>query len=353
MSQDLVLSGEGRERLLDSIAAGLRAARPNVVAIASAFVSLSGVREIRPLLRRLGVATCRLLAGLDDEITHPAALEAAESAGWEVRVRAGETGRFHPKLIVGGDRFSQRGDVANPVFLYVGSGNLTLAGLTTNTECSVIARADGVIAGADRVFGSLWRSGTCLTADELRHYAARFAERSRVRRPDVLEALGVSDDRTTADVSIRRLREEARPRHMVVSQRFAAATWTGLQSFTGEYRFQIEFPRAAGEVIARLVGRRTDNELEVLCDDGIVRRMTYRFYEDNQMFRLNVPNDTPGVPWARTNHDGIALITRGPEGGATLRLSILRPGPEANEIMARSYALDSWDRTPTRLYGWY
>ena len=71
------------------------------------------------------------------------------------------------------------------------------------------------------------------------------------------------------------------------------------------------------------------------------------------MFRLNIPNDINGVAWARENKKGIALIERGPAGGAPLRLSVLRPGAEADEVIARSHALGSWGKTSSRLYGWY
>ena len=81
--------------------------------------------------------------------------------------------------------------------------------------------------------------------------------------------------------------------------------------------------------------------------------MKFSFYKDNCMFRLNIPNDIEGVDWARTNKEGVAVIEEGPVGGAPLRLSLLRPGVEANEVMARSYALGSWGKTTSRLYGWY
>ncbi|MGH8247571.1 MAG: hypothetical protein ACREUU_14195, partial [Gammaproteobacteria bacterium] len=120
---------------------------------------------------------------------------------------------------------------------------------------------------------------------------------------------------------------------------------------TGERRFQVEFPRRAGEVVKRLIGQGDD--VEVLCEDGQVYPMTFPFYEDNAMYRLNIQNSVPGVAWARANRDGIALVERGPEGGPPLRLRLLRPGPDLTEVMARSYALGTWDRTRTRLYGWY
>lgn len=71
------------------------------------------------------------------------------------------------------------------------------------------------------------------------------------------------------------------------------------------------------------------------------------------MFRLNVPNDVPGVQWARDHKDGLAIVERGLPGGAPLRLRLLKPGADLSEVVGRSAALGTWGRTSTRLYGWY
>jgi hypothetical protein len=81
--------------------------------------------------------------------------------------------------------------------------------------------------------------------------------------------------------------------------------------------------------------------------------MQYKFYPDNSMFRLNVPNDVPGVAWAREHKDGIAIVEEGLPGGAPLRIRFLKPGADANEVIGRSAALGTWGRTTTRFYGWY
>jgi hypothetical protein len=81
--------------------------------------------------------------------------------------------------------------------------------------------------------------------------------------------------------------------------------------------------------------------------------MQYKFYPDNSMFRLNVPNDVPGVAWAREQKDGIAIVEEGLPGGAPLRIRFLKPGADANEVIGRSAALGTWGRTTTRFYGWY
>src|SRR5439155_3135258 len=128
------------------------------------------------------VVACRLVAGIDDEITHPEALRRSVGWGWDVRIGHAPAGRFHPKLIVGGARFNQQGVMVEPSFFYVGSGNLTQPGLQTNTECAVIGRDAGMIAGADTTFAEFWRRAQPATPNAIRDYAARFAERSRARR---------------------------------------------------------------------------------------------------------------------------------------------------------------------------
>ncbi|MCX7031092.1 MAG: hypothetical protein NTU62_13380 [Spirochaetes bacterium] len=353
MSQRVVTSGAGQGDLLTAIRDDLRAARPRAVGIASAYVTVSGVEAIIPVLRRAKVAVCRLVAGIDDHITHPEALRRGIAFGWEVRMARSPQGRFHPKLIVGGARFDADDAMLDPVFLYLGSGNLTGPGLQVNTESAVVARDDGLIAGAPEAFATFWRLAEPATPDAIKQYSALFAERSRQRRPEVLEALGVSESRRVAEASSAKLRAQPRPRITTVSQLFATTAWTGLESFTGEYAFQVEFPRAAGEVVARLARAGRQKTVDVQCEDTNVRKMTFRFYRDNGMFRLNVPNNVPGVDWARLNHDGVAVVSRGPEGGASLRLQILRPGPKVDDLLARSYALSSWGRTSTRVYGWF
>jgi hypothetical protein len=141
-----------------------------------------------------------------------------------------------------------------------------------------------------------------------------------------------------------------------VAAEFAVAAWAGLQSFTGEYRFQVEFPRDAGNVIRQLIRAQVqaDGRIDVYCpDDETTRLMQYKFYPDNGMFRLNIQNDVPGVAWAREHKDGLAVVEQGLQGGAPLRLRILHPGADAREIIGRSASLGSWARTSTRAYGWF
>ena len=88
------------------------------------------------------------------------------------------------------------------------------------------------------------------------------------------------------------------------------------------------------------------------CAYSKVRLFKFRFYEENRMFRLNIPNATPSVAWARENRKGISRVTYS-EAQETLYFEILSPGQRMEDIVDRSLALGTWGQTHTRLYGWY
>jgi hypothetical protein len=101
-----------------------------------------------------------------------------------------------------------------------------------------------------------------------------------------------------------------------------------------------------------LAGRETE-KVAVLCEDDLIRPMTYRFYDDNSLFRLNVANDVPGVEEARNLHTGIAVVQKIEHPNAQVRLLIVHKVSDIDNIVRRSIALGTLGRTPTRLYGWY
>ena len=84
-----------------------------------------------------------------------------------------------------------------------------------------------------------------------------------------------------------------------------------------------------------------DDVIDIVCADGIVRTFKYRFYVDNGMFRLNIPNLTPLVAWAREHKQGIAYIEYNAPQRA-LYFEILRPGQSMIDIVHRSLALGTW-----------
>lgn len=355
MTSSISLSGVAGNTALREISMLLRAAKPDVIGIASAFVSVQGVETLSDLLIRSGSPRCRLVAGTDNAITHPAALYLAKELGWDVRLGSAAKGIFHPKLLIGGRKFTREGRIFNPNCLYVGSSNLTASGFERNLECGLFERdGDNGDSAAD-AFATIWQSARLSNSAALRSYAAAFAESARRRSAAELRALGVSDSTPALGASRVRLASRT-PKRSAFGTTFAVGAWAGLQSFTGEYQFQVEFPQDAGQVIRQLIARRrgTGGRVDVFCpEDEQTRQMKYYFYESNGMFRLNIPNDFPGVDWARSNRDGIALVEAGPSGGDPLRLELLPPGTREAEIIAKSVALSTWGRTSTREYGWY
>ena len=356
MANRISASGIGTGRLGDDLRTLIYDSDAAVIGIAAAFVSVSGVERASQIIQHAGVQRCRLVAGTDYAITHPEALRLAREQGWAVRIARRMAGVFHPKLIVAGDSFAAHGGIRNVRALYVGSGNLTGAAFYRNAECGLLADTCGDVFGASSVFSLFWNRGDTLTETFLKTYGRRFADRNRRRKPEELDALGISDTDQVTRISPARLLRQQPPRRSAIDVSVADAAWTGLQSFTGEYRFQIEFPRAAGEVIRQIVGDQMSETgaVDVYCpDDQRIRSMQYRFYPDNSMFRLNVPNDVAGVSWARRNRAGLALVERSALPTAAIKLLISPPGTAANEIIQRSVALGTWGRTTTRLYGWY
>jgi len=355
MSQVIMLSGIGGKHLKDALLAALRETKPGFVGIASAFVSTTGVEYISNILSRCGSPRCLLIAGTDKAITHPEALYSARRLGWDTRLGKAPLGIFHPKMLIAGHEFSDPGVIQKLCCLYVGSSNLTAGGLHNNIECGLVAKEQECPETATAAFSQLWTSAKPASDDELRNYAARFAEAARRRKPTELEDLGIGDSQSApaSQADFLLVRPPAQP---AVAKDFATTAWAGVQSYTGEYRFQLEFPKAAGAVISKLLQLKSaqNSDVDVYCtEDGSTWIMKYRFYDDNGMFRLNIPNDFPGVAWARANRDGIAVIDKGPQGGAPLRLQFLQPGSDVNDIIKRSAALGTWGKTATRAFGWY
>lgn len=354
MAKQVFLGGVDQQELLSAIRAMLVGERPRALGIAFAFISINGMSELTKLLRRNRLPFRRLVAGIDYAITHPEALTAARQAGWDVRICKARGGIFHPKIIVGGKRFLAEGTIGSPSCAYIGSGNLTLGGLKRNIECAVLTKDGTCVSEAATAFGAIWRKSKALTPSALNDYAAVFAERNRKRSSREIDSLGINDREEKIAPDPRKLLKKKPPRVAAFSDEFAAEVWAGLKSYTGEYALQVEFPKSAGKVLHRLIGKRVQkNKVKVLCEDGETRKMTYRYYTDNSMYRLNIPNDVEGVERARRHKSGIALVKRGPEGGAPISLHLLPPGAEMKEVVSRSVSLGTWGRTRTRLYGWY
>lgn len=330
-------------------------AKPSVVGMAVAYVSASGFHLVKRILEESGVSEVRLVTDTKDGVTHPKALEGAVASGWGVRVVDSLKGTFHPKLYVGADRFDSTKGVSGLSLAIAGSPNLSHGAFLNNGECTFWSVSPHHRDSAAQAWLDCWNVGVPLTKTTLKDYERYFALRNRHRKPEDLVALGVADDLPNATSSglPPKGATPPKPEQKAIPETAASVAWAGLQSFTGEYNLQVEFPKEAGLVLRRVFGKPSkDGSIDILCADGAVRTFKYKYYDHNGMFRLNVPNSAPLVDWARTNKTGIACVEHD-EDERILSFEILPPGQSLMDVVDRSLALGTWGRTPTRLYGWY
>ncbi len=339
----IYLSGRHASTRISSRLAVLMAANhPIAVGMATAFLSVWGARAYDDMVKKSGVRASRVVAGLAGEVTHPDAIAFLRGAGHAVRFGEFVGGIFHPKLLVGGDRFLSSGQIAIANCAYVGSANFTSGGMERNLEVILTTQETALATAVAQAFRSIWNHATPLNGSLLSAYERAFARAQRRRSLADLELLDVVESEPA---------KSSQP-NPLVPPRLGCAVWAGLESFTGEHAFQVEFPRMAGEALRALL-RTASGRVPIECVDGETRTMTFRYYEDNGMYRLNVPNNMPLVDWARANRSGALLVWRddlSPE--QTLHAEIIR-ARRLTEVQARSRALRTWGKTQTRNYGWY
>ena len=328
--------------------------KPPAVGIAVAYVSASGFSLVKKILDEGGVGEVRLVTDTKDGVTHPKALQSAVDSGWKVRVVDNLAGTFHPKLYVGAGGFDETAGVTDLSLAITGSPNLSHGGFLKNGECVFWSAAPHSRKSVARAWRNCWNAGVPATAERLAAYEKYFALRNRYRKPEDMVTLGIADSLpANTDGAPKKGVTPPKTAYKAISEAAASVAWAGLQSFTGAYNLQVEFPKEAGLVLLRIFEHLSrDDTIDIVCADGKVRTFKYRFYVDNGMFRLNIPNLTPLVAWAREHKQGIAYIEYNAPKRA-LYFEILRPGQSMIDIVHRSLALGTWGRTPTRLYGWY
>lgn len=322
------------------------------LALAVAYGSVQGVDFIADLASQNDVGKVAWVTDIRDRVTHPEALRRAQSEGWDLRVVNRPQGTFHPKLYVGCDDIDG-GQISDVKWVAQSSANLSAGALRRNVEASFFGTGPNYHTQVRTTFQDLWDLGTEIDNAGIDQYEIDFYAKNRKRDPQDQVMLGVADVPGSA---LQPTRTTTAPANRLAagSPKGARVAWAGLESFTGEYRLQLEFPRSAGEVLSNLLsGAGNSGRLNMRCSDGISRPMTYRFYPDNSMFRLNIPNDAPNADWARIHRAGIGLVDADVPPGTDPKFEILIPGPALNAVVARSAALGTWGKTPTRLYGWF
>ncbi|MDB5735345.1 MAG: PLD-like protein [Alphaproteobacteria bacterium] len=346
MPTEILWSGRGGENFLDVLRTQISTTKPTALGLAVAYASVYGVRELHGVLRRNSVSECRVVTDIRDCVTHPNALRLALDSGWDVRV-VNSSATFHSKLYVGCKSFGRGNEPRDHKFSIVGSPNLSKAAFQRNAECFFVSDEASQPASTGATWAALWQLGTRATPAGIKRYEKLFQSRNRWRPVQDLVTLGVAEDPVSGVGGLASpLGEPA------LSPLSATAAWAGLESFTGDYKLQPEFPSRAANVLRNILSSRAAaRKVDMLCEDGITREFTFPFYKANGMFRLNVPNDVPSAQWARANKAGIALVEV--RGVNDIRFTIVRPGRDLNEVVKRSRALGTLGSTSTRLYGWY
>lgn len=334
MPSQVAVTGLAGRALQATLRETVALTQPRAVGVASAFLSRPGAEALVEILSSTKAAPVRSLIGVSGAVTDPNAITYLIDRGIQVRLAGHRGGVFHAKILVGGEKFLKTGNLGAPSCGYVGSANFTAGGFANNIEVGLVTTEAYLCRELADAFGLLWDLGVEATHDRIDAYRARFAARQQTRAVDDLTFLEVTEGTYPTPT---------------IPPAYTRAAWAGLESFTGEYTLQVEFPRRAGDALAIMLGT-PDDAVEIDCVDNIRRRMKYSFYVKNGMYRLNVPNDVPGVKWARSNHSGALLVLRRNEGIPAVEVI---SGDRLGDVAERSKALGYWGKTRTREYGWY
>jgi len=338
MNGQVTLCRGPKTRLLHRISENIAAGKSRSVGVVSAYLSLEGARHIWKMMTENQLEKIAVVAGLSGATTHPRALEFLQGVNIRVRAASHPHGIFHPKFLVGGANLHyDSGTIDAPSCGYVGSGNFTEFGLKRNVEIGFLSTESEFARELALCFRDCWLNAVELDEHLLGEYKKEFRERIKTRSIEDLELLEMS---RTGPATI-------------VAPGECSTVWVGLESFTGERTFQVEFPVKAGEALRTLLGT-GNGEANIECTDGQVRAMKYAYYADNSMYRLNVPNDVPLVDWARAHHEGALVVSRDFANDEKSQISaeIVR-GSGLREIRRKSDALGTLGSTSTREYGWF
>jgi len=346
MSDEVFLSGFDGKRTRDKLSQLLSETEAESLFFASAYVTLRGVSRIETILHESQVETCVAVFGLDGTITQPSAIESAIEADWILRLIEGGGNHFHPKIaLAGGSTPEPFSDVQGG---YLGSANFTKGGLVGNIEAGLIVQEDNISGGLQEICEKIWESAEPVDNVDLGQYASRYAEKAR-NNPSDTQPAGVG---ASIGSEVDAENGSGPPDKPTYNTKHANIAWVGLESFTGKYTFQVEFPRKTAEVIRGIVDSdEQEVEVEVLCSDQ-KRKIEFTFYDDNQMDRLNIPNEVPGVEQARKEESGLAVVKQRDSDDVPIELEIINDEADVQEFVQRSKREGSWDETSTRLYGW-
>jgi len=346
MSFNIFLSEVGGETTKERLSQLLSETEANSFFFVSAYVTYPGVSRVKNLLEEYQIEDCNAVFGLDGIVTQPSAIEYAIDLGWNIRFIESSDPHFHPKFAVAMGSppdYKIRGG-------YIGSANFTKGGLSENIEAGIFIQDDTVFSDLKSMVEDIWRIAEPVDNVDLEAYSVQYAKSSRDQSTSTQPAgvgAAITSEVKTED-------ESDPPERPSYNPEYGSVAWVGLESFTGEARFQLEFPRDPAEVLRGMIGsaQEEDVEVSVLCPNGETREMLYSWYDDNQMDRLNIPNDVQGIQQAREEESGLAVFRDSEHSEASIELEIIHDEEEIKEIVERSKREGTWGETSTRQYGW-
>src|ERR1019366_3833169 len=151
----------------------------STVRLATAFAHIHGWKLIEEALCKSS-ASLKLLTGLDCLQTEPKLLHrwfrlANNRANLEAKL-ASKLAMFHPKVLI------VTGPTTDDSFAIVGSGNLSMGGLRTNTECAIYVSDESTVAALSKWFDEQWRQGRFLGEAEIGIYEKRYNRAAKMRK---------------------------------------------------------------------------------------------------------------------------------------------------------------------------
>ncbi|MEI6341355.1 MAG: phospholipase D-like domain-containing protein [Verrucomicrobiota bacterium] len=321
------------------------------ISVAVAYSSLAGVARLDEVVRAANPnASFRWLLGLDDYITHPAAIEfCQEGKNSEVRVYASRNpiARFHPKVVL---FESELGEGSSS--MTIGSANLTYAALNRNCEAISILDAQ---SQDDRVtmrsrFESLWRLGRIPTPHLISEYKDKF-DALRASRGFLLSS---ERDRKA------KLGPVFQSDVAIINPGSATVCWIEVGKNTAKGR-ELEVKGEQARFFGLEPTGGTPEWREFRVSNGTVVRMRLKYRRSNSMWRLQLNVNVPEVAYGlRPLVDGrlarspyVAVFERIP-GSPVFCLSFLREdAPRFEGIRRLSEKSGTVGSTLARRYGWH
>jgi len=319
--------------------------------VATAYATVSGVRQVLQAVRLTQAAELRFIMGLDDHITQPGALELARTfprSHLRVASLSNTGARFHPKVYY---LKSARG--AHHDLSIIGSSNLSYAAL--NGNCEVNSFAIGDSDRADQFFegwAALWQIGNDLSDQAFEAYSETYDKVRRLR-----SAIDRVARQSAASADTRAALESDDTQ---VDPRLATTCWIegGYITLMGR---ELEFKAEQALFFGLSPHGGTEGLFHFVTSDGNVAALRMK-YQKNYMWRLQLNDEVPEVR--------AGLRPRNPDGslGRSPYVAVFRRtdtpdhfaltfvdlnSPEFGRLKTHSERHGAIGRTRAREYGWF